>query len=73
MPGCNSWRRIRLQVWEAKVGRVRLLLLNGNDPLNLPADRAITSELYGGNLENRLQQEMILGIGGWRAEWHRRD
>ena len=44
-----------------------LLLLDSNDPLNLPADRAITSELYGGNLETRLQQEMILGIGGWRA------
>lgn len=60
-------RRLRLQVWEARVGRVRLLLLDSNDPLNLPADRAITSELYGGNLETRLQQEMILGIGGWRA------
>jgi len=60
-------RRLRLQVWEARVGRVRLLLLDSNDPLNLPADRAITSELYGGSLENRLQQEMILGIGGWRA------
>ena len=60
-------RRLRLQVWEARVGRVRLLLLDSNDPLNLPANRAITSELYGGSLENRLQQERILGIGGWRA------
>ncbi len=60
-------RSLRLQVWQARVGRVRLLLLDSNDPLNLPADRAITSELYGGSHETRLQQEMVLGIGGWRA------
>ena len=60
-------RRLRLQLWQAVVGRVRLLLLDSNDPLNTPADRGITGELYGGSTETRLQQEMVLGIGGVRA------
>lgn len=59
-------RILRLRAWEAKVGRVKLYLLDSNDPVNLPADQAITSELYGGGPEMRLQQEMALGIGGWR-------
>jgi starch phosphorylase len=59
-------RRLRLRVWEAKVGRVKLYLLDSNDPANGPADRGITSELYGGGAELRLQQEIILGISGWR-------
>ncbi len=62
MPG----RPIKLRVWEATVGRVKLYLLDSNDPFNSPADRGITSELYGGSTEMRLQQEIILGIGGWR-------
>jgi starch phosphorylase len=40
--------------------------LDSNDPANFPAHRGITSELYGGGSELRLQQELILGIGGWR-------
>ncbi|HXJ78703.1 MAG TPA: alpha-glucan family phosphorylase [Candidatus Methylomirabilis sp.] len=59
-------RTLLLRTWVAQVGRVRLYLLDSNDPLNLPSDRGITSELYGGNLELRLQQEVVLGIGGWR-------
>jgi glycogen phosphorylase len=59
-------RRLRLRAWGAKVGRVFLYLLDSNDPLNTPSDRGITSELYGGGNELRLQQEMALGIGGWR-------
>jgi starch phosphorylase len=59
-------RRIMLRAWEATVGRVRLYLLDSNDPVNSPADRGITSELYGGGPELRLQQEIVLGIGGWR-------
>jgi starch phosphorylase len=55
-----------LRAWEATVGRVRLYLLDSNDPVNSPADRGITSELYGGGPELRLQQEIVLGIGGWR-------
>ncbi|HHH39485.1 MAG TPA: alpha-glucan family phosphorylase [Sedimenticola sp.] len=59
-------RTLRLQVWQAVVGRVKLYLLDSNDPLNSPADRSITGELYGGGSEMRLQQELVLGIGGWR-------
>jgi starch phosphorylase len=59
-------RSLRLRVWEAQVGRVKLYLLDSNDPVNSPADRGITAELYGGGSELRLQQEMVLGIGGWR-------
>ncbi len=59
-------RRLRLRPWKAKVGRVNLYLLDGNDPTNSPADQGITSELYGGGSELRLQQEIILGVGGWR-------
>ncbi len=58
--------RIWLRTWQAKIGRVTLFLLDSNDPANLPVHRGITSELYGGGPELRLQQEMVLGIGGWR-------
>lgn len=61
-PGWSIW----IRTWEVKVGRNRLLLLDSNDPANFPAYRAITSELYGGGPELRLQQEMLLGIVGWR-------
>ncbi len=59
-------RSLRLQVWQTIVGRARLYLLDSNTPLNSPADRGLTSELYGGGSEMRLLQEMILGIGGAR-------
>lgn len=59
-------RIVRLHVWEVQVGRVRLYLLDSNDPLNSPLDRGITSKLYGGGEEMRLAQEIALGIGGWR-------
>ena len=52
--------------WQARVGRITLYLLDINDPANTPADRCITSHLYGGGSEQRLQQELLLGIGGWR-------
>jgi starch phosphorylase len=61
-PGPPVW----LRAWEARVGRVPLYLLDSNDPANGPADRGITSQLYGGGAEVRLLQEMALGIGGWR-------
>ncbi|MCF6291603.1 MAG: alpha-glucan family phosphorylase [Desulfobacterales bacterium] len=60
-------RILRLRIWQVVVGRVVLYLLDSNDPLNSPADRGITSELYGGNDEMRLQQEIVLGIGGYRV------
>jgi starch phosphorylase len=59
-------RKVRLRVWEAKVGRVNLYLLDSNDPANSPADQCITAELYAGGPELRLQQEIVLGIAGWR-------
>ena len=62
LPGYN----LRLRVWEARVGRLKLYLLDSNDPGNMPMHRGITSELYGGGPELRLQQELVLGIGGWR-------
>lgn len=58
-------RRLMLRCWEAVVGRNRLYLLDANDPANSPSDRGITAELYGGNAETRLQQELALGVGGW--------
>ncbi len=59
-------RTLRLRSWQVIVGRIPLYLLDSNDPLNSPADRGITSELYGGGSEMRLQQEIVLGIGGYR-------
>jgi starch phosphorylase len=59
-------RSVRLRVWAAKVGRVKLYLLDSNDPANSPADQCITAELYSGGPELRLQQEIVLGIGGWQ-------
>ena len=62
LPGYSIW----LRAWQAQVGRVKLYLLDSNDVANFPAHRGITSELYGGGPELRLQQELLLGIGGWR-------
>ena len=59
-------RTVRLQVWEAQVGRVSLYLLDSNNQLNSAIDRGITSKLYSGGKEMRLVQEIALGIGGWR-------
>ena len=49
-----------------RVGRSKLYLLDANDFANSAAHRGITSELYGGDAEMRLKQEIVLGIGGWR-------
>jgi starch phosphorylase len=62
LPGYSMW----LRAWQVQVGRVKLYLLDSNDAANFPAHRGITSELYGGRPELRLQQEVVLGIGGWR-------
>lgn len=59
-------RPIYLRVWEVNVGRTRLYLLDSNDLVNTPLDRGITSSLYGGTVEHRLQQEIVLGLGGWK-------
>jgi starch phosphorylase len=60
-------RSVWLRVWQVQVGRVKLYLMDSNDAANFPAHRGITSELYGGGPELRLQQELLLGIGGWRV------
>lgn len=62
LPGWSLW----LRTWEVRVGRTTLYLLDSNDIANIPAHRGITSELYGGDRELRLKQELVLGIGGWR-------
>jgi len=54
-------------VWQCKVGRVTLYLLDTNLTRNRPEDREITARLYGGDQEMRIRQEIILGIGGMRA------
>lgn len=59
-------RPLYLRVWRARVGRTALYLLDSNDPLNSPADRGITSRLYGADKDERFLQEVALGIGGWR-------
>ena len=60
-------RPLVAQVWLAQVGRVPLYLLDTNVPENSPDDRRVTGALYGGDRELRLQQEIVLGIGGLRA------
>lgn len=60
-------RALQFRIWEANVGRVRLFLLDTNMPENPPDFRQITMRLYGGNLEMRLWQEILLGIGGVKA------
>ncbi|MFL6438161.1 MAG: alpha-glucan family phosphorylase [Terriglobales bacterium] len=62
LPGFKLW----IRVWQAQVDRVKLYLLDTNDPANVPVDRGIATELYGVDPELRLKQELILGIGGWR-------
>jgi len=62
LPGYSIW----LRAWQVQVGRTKLYLLDTNDAANTPIHRGITGELYGGDSELRLKQEMVLGIGGWR-------
>lgn len=62
LPGYSLW----LRAWQVQVGRVKLYLLDSNDAANFPIHRGITSELYGGGAELRINQEMVLGLGGWR-------
>ncbi len=55
------------QVWQAQVGRIPLFLLDTNIEANRPEDRDITDQLYGGDTETRIRQEIVLGIGGYRV------
>src|SRR2546427_2190044 len=58
---------IRARVWRMKVGRCDLLLLDSSVPGNAPEDRELTSRLYGGDRRIRVRQELLLGVGGFRA------
>ena len=58
---------IRAKVWRMKVGRCDLLLLDSNTEGNAPEDRELTSRLYGGDGRIRVRQELLLGVGGFRA------
>ncbi|MDR3703538.1 MAG: alpha-glucan family phosphorylase [Candidatus Sulfopaludibacter sp.] len=59
---------VYIQVWKLEVGRITLYLLDTNMPDNvLPQDRDITDSLYGGDIDTRIRQEIVLGIGGMRA------
>jgi len=59
---------VYIQVWKLEVGRIALYLLDTNIPENvLPQDRGITDSLYGGDIDTRIRQEIVLGIGGMRA------
>jgi glycogen phosphorylase len=72
-------RTVLAAVWRVRVGRVRLFLLDTDLEENAPWDRELSARLYGGDRETRIQQEIILGIGGVRvlrslgiepAVWH---
>ena len=60
-------RRVTLKVWKAKAGHITLYLLDSDLPENNEADRVITYQLYGGDINTRIQQEIVLGLGGVRA------
>lgn len=56
--------QVHAAIWRVNVGRISLYLLDTDNPMNSEYDRAITHALYGGDWENRLKQEYLLGIGG---------
>ncbi|RAO98458.1 alpha-glucan phosphorylase [Petrotoga sp. 9PW.55.5.1] len=60
-------KKIFVKVWKVEVGRVNLYLLDTNLKQNDPEDRELTSTLYGGDIEMRIKQEILIGIGGIRA------
>ena len=60
-------RPLLLRLWNAQVGRVTLVLLDANIPGNPPDLQDITGQLYGGDSDMRIRQEIVLGVGGIRA------
>ena len=60
-------RTVFARIWELEVGRVHLYLLDSDIEANSPADRQLTARLYSSDLEIRISQEILLGIGGVRA------
>lgn len=57
-------RSVLVQVWEVRLGRTRLILLDTDRDENQPWDRELSARLYGGGQDTRLQQEIVLGLGG---------
>lgn len=60
-------RSMHARIWYLEVGRIRLYLLDTDFDWNLDEDRVVSHQLYGGDNENRLKQELLLGVGGIRA------
>ncbi len=60
-------RKIAVQIWEVRVGRIPLYLLDSNVDVNSENDRLLTARLYWSDLDRRVMQEVLLGIGGVRA------
>ncbi|MGH6635910.1 MAG: alpha-glucan family phosphorylase, partial [Gammaproteobacteria bacterium] len=60
-------RQVNVSVWEAVLGHIRVYLLDTNLATNTEADRQITLQLYGGDHHTRMEQEIVLGIGGVRV------
>jgi starch phosphorylase len=60
-------RIVHLQIWNVQAGRVGLYLMDADNEMNAPWDRELTARLYGGDQEMRIQQEIVLGIGGVRV------
>jgi glycogen phosphorylase len=60
-------RTLVLRIWTAKAGHILLVLLDSDLPENTAEDRTVTHQLYGGDIRNRIHQEIVLGIGGVRA------
>ena len=60
-------RTVNVKIWEARIGHLTLYLLDTDLPSNSPHDRDITHRLYGGDKAMRMEQEIVLGIGGVRA------
>ena len=60
-------RNLNARLWKVEVGRTDLYLMDTDYEENIPEDREVTYHLYGGNWENRLKQELLLGVGGIRA------
>src|SRR5260221_6932286 len=56
-------RKVTAKVWILQIGRIHLLLLDTDIQQNSPEDRLITQQLYGGDLEMRIRQEIVLGVG----------
>lgn len=60
-------RDVYVRLWELAIGRIKVILLDANVPENSEEDRKLTARLYGGNQELRIQQYVLLGVGGIRA------